>query len=170
MLYYAVNNVKGRSVYMAINIMKELQERMKKIEYVTMDSIEMINLFGSRDTNNDSERIDKIAEDVENILKKISSEMDSRKKTGELYGNEELLCAFADIYGLIYQMKESMTSTTGKPSKSQSAKTVDTIIDSIEVILDKKGIRLNSSENKENPSFESISYRGKTVKYTKDNM
>ena len=154
---------------MAINIMKELQERMKKIEYVTMDSIEMIKLFNNKGTDNyDSERIDKISEDVETILKKISSEIDTRKKTGESYGNEELLCAVADIYGLIYQMKESMVSSTGKQSKSQSAKTVDTIIESIEDILDKKGISISNSDN--DNSFNSISYKGKTAKYSKTNM
>lgn len=156
---------------MAINIMKELQDRMKKIEYVTMDSIEMIKLFNNGETNKyDSERIDKIAEDVENILKKINTEIDTKRRTGEAVGNEELLYAVADIYGLVYEMQESMITSTGKQSKSQSSKTLTAIIDSIENILDNKGIKINSTDNGEESSYNGISYKGKTVRYERTNM
>lgn len=156
---------------MAINIMKELQERMKKIEYVTMDSIEMIKLFNNSETDNcNSERINKIADDVETILKKISTEMDTRLNNVEPFRNEELLSTVADIYGLVYQMKESMITSSGKQSKSQSSKAMDSIINSIEDILDKKGIKINNSDINENNSFDSISYKGNTIKYSKTNM
>jgi molecular chaperone GrpE (heat shock protein) len=133
---------------MGINILKEISERARKIEYINTESNRDLDF---KDLFNDSEgekgirdpKIDDISRGVGAILEKMNN--DSQKKTQEPSNEFDIMFkSILSIYDYIYDKKESLG-----PEKVEASMVIEDILKKFENDLKKSGVVLQNPLNKQ---------------------